>query len=442
MGNGSVTAIELNGVWKRYLLGQARTAGDVIRGLLGRRNERGKLWALQDVSFAVEPGETLGIIGRNGAGKTTILKLLSRITRATKGEVKTRGRLACLINLGAGFHPELTGRENIYLNGVILGMARKEIDRKLGEIVAFAELEEFIDTPVKRYSSGMYARLGFAVAAHVDPDILLVDEVLSVGDIGFRDKSYQRMLGFRDSGTALVFVSHNMAAVTQMCDRVIWLDQGEIRMHGNSDEVARAYLNDFDRELLESSLDQYRLESGGTGEIVVERVTVHGSDGTKRDAFRRGEDVVVRLHYYARQAVTSPMFMVYVLGRSGALFSGNMLFDGLQPEQLEAGRGIMECRFKKVNLLPAVYHIAVQIKHHVAADYFRLRTMGAFRVDSLPADYGFHNDLALTLGRGALCVVPYQWVLYEGGHSRTLGGINLDDQADATLAITGEARER
>jgi lipopolysaccharide transport system ATP-binding protein len=442
MGDGCVAAIEMEGVWKRYLLGQARSASGVIKGLLGRRNERDSLWALQDVSLAMEPGETLGIIGRNGAGKTTILKMLSRVTRPTKGEVKTHGRLACLISLGAGFHPELTGRENIYLNGVILGLTRKEIGRRLDEIIAFADLEEFIDTPVKRYSSGMYARLGFAVAAHVDPDILLVDEVLSVGDIGFRDKSYQRMLGFRDSGTALVFVSHNMAAVTQMCERVVWLEQGQVCMDGAADEVVRAYLNDFDRELLESSLEEYRLESGGSGEIVVARVTVHGSDGTERDAFRRGEDVAVRLHYHAREAVTSPMFMVYVVGQSGSLFSGNMVFDGLQPEQLGAGRGIMECRFKEVSLLPAVYRIAVQIKHHVGADYFRRRVMGGFRVDSQPADYGFHNDLALTLGRGGLCVVPYEWVLYEGEHSRTLGGISLAGDTNAALTSAGDAKAK
>ncbi len=200
--------ISVENVSKKFILAhdRPRNLADAARGVF-QRKQREDFWALKDVSFEVEQGEALGIIGHNGAGKSTMLKLLTRIMDPTKGRIRTRGRVSALIEVGAGFHPEMTGRENIYLNGSILGMTRAEIDRKFDEIVAFAELEKFIDTPVKRYSSGMYARLGFAVAAHVDPEILIVDEVLSVGDMGFQDKCGARMADLRRAGKTIVFVS-------------------------------------------------------------------------------------------------------------------------------------------------------------------------------------------------------------------------------------------
>src|ERR671930_2677328 len=195
----------------------------------------------------------VGLVGQNGAGKTTTLKLLAGITRPTRGRVQTRGRVASLINLGAGFHPELTGRENILLNGVILGLTRREVRARFDDIVAFAELGPYLETPVKRYSSGMYARLGFAVAVHVDPDVLLVDEVLSVGDVAFQDRSIRKMLAFRDSGRGILFVSHNLSAVEMMCQRSIWLDHGRVRLEGPTAEVVQAYLDAGDTELVAKS---------------------------------------------------------------------------------------------------------------------------------------------------------------------------------------------
>jgi lipopolysaccharide transport system ATP-binding protein len=203
-----------------------------------------ELWALRDVSFKVEQGEVLGIIGRNGAGKSTLLKILSRVTAPTSGKAKVKGRIASLLEVGTGFHPELTGRENIFLNGAILGMSRKEIDLKFDEIVNFAEVEKFIDTPVKRYSSGMYVRLAFAVAAHLNPEILVVDEVLAVGDVAFQKKCLGKMNDVANDGRTVLFVSHNMDAVERLCNSVLWIEGGQIKQMGDSGEVINTYLNE------------------------------------------------------------------------------------------------------------------------------------------------------------------------------------------------------
>ncbi len=213
--------------------------GDTDHG----NREGGELWALRDVSFQVREGEILGIIGRNGAGKSTLLKILSRITAPTSGQVKIKGRVGSLLEVGTGFHPELTGRENIYLNGAILGMKKAEIDRKLDEIIDFAEIEQFIDTPVKRYSSGMYVRLAFAVAAHLEPEILIVDEVLAVGDDGFQKKCLGKMRDVATHGRTVLFVSHNMAAVQRLCERVLWLDRGLFAASGTPPEMVARYLD-------------------------------------------------------------------------------------------------------------------------------------------------------------------------------------------------------
>ena len=195
------------------------------------------MWVLQGVSFQVKEGEVVGIIGRNGAGKSTLLKILSRITYPTLGKIETRGRIAALLEVGTGFHGELTGRENIFLNGSILGMKRKEIEGKLDAIIVFAGVAQFIDTPVKRYSSGMFLRLGFAVAAHLEPEVLIIDEVLAVGDVGFQRKCLNAMSELRNGGRTVLFVSHNMSAVENLCSRVLWIDNGQLRQDGDAKEV-------------------------------------------------------------------------------------------------------------------------------------------------------------------------------------------------------------
>ncbi len=237
---GGPGRVSVEGVCKRYHLSGTR---GLLRSLLFPNRDGGAddLWALQDISFAVEPGEAFGIIGHNGAGKSTMLKLLAGIMPVTRGRIDRQGRLACLIEVGAGFHPELTGRENVYLNGVILGMTRREVQARMDSIVAFADLEKFMEVPVKRYSSGMYMRLGFSVAVHAHPEVLLIDEVLAVGDQAFQHRCLQTIGDLRRQGTAVVLVSHSFFTVLGTCSRAMWLDHGRIRSIGAADEVVKAY---------------------------------------------------------------------------------------------------------------------------------------------------------------------------------------------------------
>jgi lipopolysaccharide transport system ATP-binding protein len=245
--------ISVHGLGKQYLLREGSMRSHTLRGWLddvlsrpqtladAQASAEQTFWALRDISFDIEPGEVVGIIGRNGVGKSTLLKILARITEPTEGTADLRGRVSALLEVGTGFHGELTGRENIYLSGAILGMRRAEVDRRFEEIVAFAELQRFLDMPVKRYSSGMYVRLGFAVAAHLDPDILLVDEVLAVGDLAFQRKCLGQMDQAARSGRTVLFVSHQMTAVRRLCSKVIWLDGGKVRATGPTGEVIARY---------------------------------------------------------------------------------------------------------------------------------------------------------------------------------------------------------
>ena len=250
----AVAAIEAEALSKRYRIGQMQAAYGTLRDSLARaaarigsreseRASREEIWALRDVSFDVHEGEVLGVVGRNGAGKSTLLKVLTRITAPTSGRAVIRGRVGSLLEVGTGFNPELTGRENIFLNGSILGMKRREIQRKLPEIVEFSGIEPFIDTPVKRYSSGMYVRLAFAVAAHLEPEILLVDEVLAVGDAEFQQRCLGRLEDLSGTGRTVLFVSHNMQAMNQLCDRAIWLEGGSVLEDGDPSQVISSYLH-------------------------------------------------------------------------------------------------------------------------------------------------------------------------------------------------------
>ncbi len=246
-------SVEIQCLSKRYRLGRTQhdqmlreQLVELVKRPFGRRqNESESIWALRDISFDVDEGEVVGIIGRNGAGKSTLLKILSRITYPTSGSVKVNGRIASLLEVGTGFHHELTGRENIYLNGSILGMTKKEVHSKFDAIVAFADVDKFIDTPIKRYSSGMRLRLGFAVAAHLETDILFVDEVLAVGDVGFQKTCLKTMDDLRRNGRTVIFVSHNLAAVENLCTRAIWIDNGVMREDGDVKKVIGSYMSTF-----------------------------------------------------------------------------------------------------------------------------------------------------------------------------------------------------
>ena len=291
-------AIKAEGLSKRYRLGRReryRTLRDAItrvatgparwaRGLGGRAPAEAPstLWALKDVSFEVRHGEAVGIIGRNGAGKSTLLKVLSRITHPTTGRAEVFGRVGSLLEVGTGFHPELSGRENVYMNGAILGMRKAEIDRKFDEMVAFAEVEKFLDTPVKHYSSGMYMRLAFSVAAHLEPDILVVDEVLAVGDAAFQRKCLGKMGEVASHGRTVLFVSHNMGAMSRLCTRGIFLSGGAVKVDGRIDEAVGAYV----RQLPDS-------QSTLTGKGVTVRVSFEDASGARLTQWRPGADLVV-----------------------------------------------------------------------------------------------------------------------------------------------------
>ncbi len=291
----SQPALLVDEVWKRFRLGQTGgslqdTLPRLLRRLTGRaQGATQDFWALRGVSIEARPGEVLGIIGPNGAGKSTLLKLLCGILRPDRGRILTRGRMSALIEVGAGFHPELTGRENIYLNGSILGMTRAEIARKLDGIVDFAGLEDFIDTPIKRYSSGMVARLGFSVAAQLEPDILLVDEVLSVGDFSFQIKCFRRMNEIRERGTTVVFVSHNMQAVSTLCDRCIVLRRGEIFYEGGSEDATRRYLEAMGEQLCMPA------EDGKGNLLTVERAELLDASGRPVHIVEPGARCTVRM---------------------------------------------------------------------------------------------------------------------------------------------------
>ena len=282
--------LQFDHIWKKFRRGEQKhdSLRDLIPALVKRlytprRQEElrdREFWAIKDVSFQVERGEALGIIGPNGAGKSTALKLLSGILRPDRGTMLVSGKLSALIEVGAGFHPDLTGRENIYLNGAILGMKKKEMDRKLDDIVAFSELSEFLDTPVKRYSSGMYARLGFSVAAHVDPDILLVDEVLSVGDWAFQRKCLEKMEAFVKKGVTIIFISHNLQAVVNLCPRALLLRKGSIVESGPTGEVVRRYLSEAASPARGDVRDRT---------IWIERVSVVDEKGKAADLFTSGD---------------------------------------------------------------------------------------------------------------------------------------------------------
>ena len=364
----------LDGVYKRYLLGQGRGARGVLLDLMGRRDRRQDLWALRDVSLAVGRGEALGIVGRNGAGKTTSLRLLAGITRPTRGQVRTDGRVASLLNVGAGFHPELTGRENVLLNGVILGLAQAEVQQRYDAIVDFAGLDSrFMETPVKHYSSGMYARLAFSVAVHVEPDVLLVDEVLSVGDAAFQDRSLRRMQQFRDRRqAAIVFVSHNLSAVELMCQRAVWLDRGHAARQGNTSDVLRAYLDAVD--------DDDDGESSDTGSLQVDRVDVLDEQGSPADELSGQAPFSVRVTGRAIVELLEPVFVVTIRGDHGPLFAGNMHIDGNWPRSLPAGAFTVECRFGPPKLAPGRYRVELKVKQNVRTNYYEPRVMAHFVV--------------------------------------------------------------
>ncbi len=364
--------IELHNLSKRYRLGRS-LHGQMLRDRLvelfrnpfsgsGSGEETGSIWALRDVSFNVEEGEVVGIIGRNGAGKSTLLKVLSGITYPTSGDVEVNGRVASLLEVGTGFHDELTGRENVYLNGSILGMRKREIDERFDAIVAFSGVEQFLDTPIKRYSSGMRLRLGFAVAAHLEPDVLIVDEVLAVGDAEFQKKCLKAMDGLRRGGRTVLFVSHNLAAVENLCTRGIWIDAGKIRMDGGARDVIAGYMGSFAGERT-SGLDlSETVNRLGSGEIRYTRLEYLDKDGMPCAMTRSGDSLVIRFHYHAEKLVRDPSFGFRMFTEMGTLVTetGHWLH-GVHIPKLGPGDGFIEVEIESLNLVSGLYSLSLWI---------------------------------------------------------------------------------
>ena len=415
-------AIAIENLGKKYRIGQQRAKGDGMRHAIesavrtplawiqARRQERLKqvdFWALRGVSLQIKRGETVGIIGSNGAGKSTMLKLLSRITVPTEGRIRVRGRVASLLEVGTGFHPELTGRENIFLNGAILGMSRAEITRKFDQIVEFAEIDEFLDTPVKRYSSGMYVRLAFAVAAHLDPEIMIVDEVLAVGDASFQKKCLAQMGNIAGTGRTIVFVSHNVEAVRTLCQRVIWIKDGLLHKDGEAEEVIGDY---FDNIVIEKVQEVTNLDYG----LVFEKVVLRNELGEECREFKPGEDLTVEIHYYAQKPVERPYIILSITGNNGGCFTANMLLDGRRPEVL-IGRGKLSCRFRSIPLYPQKYAVRICIRAENGTDnIIPYQDAAYFSVACDLTEYGYRGQFMGRAATSTPVVVPYEWHLPDG----------------------------
>lgn len=351
------------------------------------------IWALSEVCFEVKRGEVLGIIGRNGAGKSTLLKILARITSPTRGRVEIWGRVGSLLEVGTGFHPELTGRENIFLNGAVLGMKKSEIQRNFAEIVEFAEIEKFLDTPVKRYSSGMYMRLAFSVAAHLEPEILIIDEVLAVGDAAFQKKCLGKMGSVAREGRTVLFVSHNMPAILSLCKRALLFDNGKLVAEGPPQSITQLYL---EREVSNSTIPlDHRQDREGDGSVRIVSLKIESTDPDK--VIRPGSCLELTIGYRSEKPVNRPQFVVAIYDNldTGIYLLHNEFVGGL-PETLPP-QGSVSCSTDPINLTPGRCIVSIEIlKGNVKADY--VSNAGYFDVET--------DDV---FGTGM--VPPRDWVL-------------------------------
>ena len=360
--------IEFTHVSKRYRKA-ARTVRESLARLAGRPpliNEATDFWALRDVSFSVKRGETIGVIGDNGAGKSTILKLIAGITRPTQGEVFMHGRIASLLELGAGFNQELTGRENIFLNGGLLGLATAEIKASLDHIVAFSGLAAFMDVPVKYYSSGMYARLGFAIAANVKADIILTDEILAVGDAAFHRQCLQKFKELQAS-TTIVLVSHDLARVKEVCSRVLWIKQGRLQAVGEPGPVIDAYLEGVQSQreanlALNGSVRLGQQETRrGNKRIEILDVSVHDAHGVQRSVLKPDDGLVVRITYRMNSPCEDPGFGVKILSREGAFIHGTNTFIRGETIGTTSGDSLVELEYPAIPLTAGLYWLTVGV---------------------------------------------------------------------------------
>jgi ABC-type polysaccharide/polyol phosphate transport system ATPase subunit len=395
-GRGQRLAIEVEDVSKRFRLYQDKPTSLKQALTRFRRTPYEEFWALREVSLDVRAGESFGLIGHNGSGKSTLLRLMARIHQPTSGKVTTRGRVSALLELGAGFHPELSGRENIYLNGAILGLDKRELDRVFDEIVDFSGLESFIDSPVKVYSSGMYVRLGFAVSVHVRPDVLIIDEVIAVGDADFQNRCFDHLYKIRREGRTIVVVSHSVGLMQTLCDRIAWLDHGRLLAVGQPIEVTRAYTErvaDATAErLARTTGTETALATSAAGDRDIEIIgfDVLDADGEPIALPRAGSAVTFRIHYHARKRVDHPNFSISVATETGvslSVLTTNMA--GIRTGELH-GTGHLDCTVDRLNYLPGTLVVGAQItdRHELHA------------FDSLPDGYELHIRAGDPVGNG------------------------------------------
>jgi len=402
-----MNAIEARHLAKQFKIMAAARRHDTLRDQLAdslkswlRRPDASRaghetFWALKDISFEIKEGETVGIIGRNGAGKSTLLKILSRITEPTSGQATIRGRVGSLLEVGTGFHPELSGRENLYLSGAILGMSRAEMERKFDAIVAFAEIEQFIDTPVKHYSSGMYVRLAFAVAAHLDPDILLIDEVLSVGDLAFQTKCIEHTKRLQASNSTVLFVSHNMFSIKSMCRRVIYLSGGLVRYDGPSEDGIALYEEENRLETLPWAVNQV----GADLDQLALRITateIMDEQGRPCHVFDHGQRMRIRLSFEARGEVKDANFGVSVFRSDNvACCHFNTAMDQFPVPDL-SGTGSIEVLTPPLKLVAELYVVNVIVRNTTRGDLLTAQVGPSFHVrhEQLNTHFGVFHEAA------------------------------------------------
>ncbi len=408
-------AIELRNVSRVYQKYSARHRfqtfkSALVRGDLFRSLKADELvTAVDRLTLQVEKGMTFGVIGENGSGKSTLLKLVAGIAKPTSGELKVQGKISALIELGAGFHPEISGRENVYINGIMLGLSKKEISRKFDEIVRFAELEDFIDAPVKTYSSGMYMRLGFSVAINVNPDVLLIDEVLAVGDAAFVPKCLDRIDDFRRRKKTILFVSHDLATVEKICDRVAWMKGGKIQMLGEPKRVIDAYLQDiaaqqeedFQKRKTEVDLeqkweDERREKRWGNREIEIRKVTLKNLRGEEKHVFTPEEGMAIEIEAVAQAPVKDFVFGIGIFNSQGiSCYGTNTQLEDYEPMIIE-GQGQLVCRIDKLNLINGTYYLDVAAHKRDGYPYDYHRSLYSFLVSSTLKDVGIAR-------------LPHQW---------------------------------
>lgn len=422
-------AVVFQDVSKRFVVHHERPRSFLELAVnLFRDGEREELWALKNVSFSVERGETLGLIGYNGSGKSTALKLMSRILEPTSGQVRTEGRISALIELGAGFHPDLTGRENVFLNGSLLGFSRSEMEARYDEIVAFSELGRFIDMPLKHYSSGMQMRLGFAIATSVDPDILLIDEVLAVGDEGFQRKCLARINRSRGRDKAIVFVSHELGAVREICDRVIWLEDGVVMAEGPAHDVVAQYLvrvgEHEEAGMAAADAPQINAQGDagqsdeekrwGTGEAVITNVRLAAGRHRERRVFDTEDSMIIDVEYQARQFIDEAAFGVGLFRDDGThCYGTNTGIEG-HLLALDPGRGRVRLVLDRLALLPGTYTVDVALHAPNGHPYDYWREARSFSARSSLDDVGVYRPRHRWVVDGAL--------LDDEGHEDVAGG--------------------